>query len=212
MTSSEEYGEPIIRDKRRFDPNTGERRDAPAAGAPAPGEDSQAGPDGGTQVPPSGAGAQGEGDELAAARAEALDLADQLARAKAEVYNTEQRFNAFVKRSRELEAAARETGRADVVEALIPVLDDVELARQHGELDGPFLAIADKLEQLLATRFGVERFGAQGEEFDPNHHEALMHQADPEADTARIAMVAQPGYRRGETVIRPARVGVVGPE
>ena len=196
--------EPIIRDKRRVDPITGEPREVPS------GTD-----DGAAQAASSSAPAGSEGDvvaELEARQAEVLDLADQLARAKAEVYNTEQRFNTFVKRSRELEAAARETGRTDAVEALIPVLDDIALAKAHGELDGPFLAIADKLEQVLATRFGVERYGVQGEEFDPTLHEALMHQTSPDASATVLAMVAQPGYRRGETVIRPARVGVVGPE
>lgn len=209
MTSPDprEHTEPIIRDKRRVDPATGERREVPEATT------EQQVPDGGTQVPPSGAAPEPVAEEAAAAaQAEVLDLQDQLARAKAEIYNTDQRFNAFVKRSRELEAAARESGRGDVVEALVPVLDDIELARQHGELSGPFLAIAEKLEQVLATQFGVQRFGAQGEEFDPTLHEALMHQTDESATTATIAMVAQPGYRRGETVIRPARVGVVGPE
>lgn len=210
MTSPENSGEPIIRDKRRIDPTTGERREVSDEEATA-----QQMPDGGTQVPPSGASPQGESeasDAVEAARAEALDLADQLARARAETYNTEQRFNAFVKRSREQEAAAREAGRADVVEALIPVLDDLALARSHGELTGPFLAIAEKFEQTLGSRFGVERFGEQGDEFDPTLHEALMHQVDEQYTTATIAMVAQPGYRRGETVLRPARVGVVGPE
>lgn len=206
---TEEAQGPVIRDKRVVDPTTFERREP----------DLETADDGGASVPPSGggpAGASAEAEALAAqlagAQEEVLELRDQLARGKAEVYNTEQRFNAFVKRSRELEAAAREEGRHDVVEALVPVLDDIELARQHGELTGPFLAIAEKLEQVLAARFGVERYGVQGEEFDPNVHEALMHEADPSTPVPTIAMVAQPGYRRGETVIRPARVGVVGPE
>ena len=62
------------------------------------------------------------------------------------------------------------------------------------------------------VRFGVERFGAVGDEFDPTVHEALMHKTSADATSTSVAMVAQPGYRRGESVIRPARVGVVGPE
>lgn len=202
MTSEPQHEEPIIRDKRRIDPETGELRE---------GVETEASSDGVAQAAPSEAAEAGGSDELAAAKAQAADLADQAARAKADAYNTEQRFNAFVKRSREQEAAARETGRADVVEALIPVLDDIELARSHGELEGPFLAIADKIEQTLRSQFGVERFGAVGDEFDPTFHEALMHNEDADAQVATIAMVAQPGYRRGDAVIRPARVGVVGP-
>ncbi|OJX97294.1 MAG: nucleotide exchange factor GrpE [Micrococcales bacterium 73-15] len=177
----------------------GERREGPA-GTAADGTAPSAAAD--------GADAEGDAERVLA---DVLDLQDQLARAKADAYNIDQRFNAFVKRSRELEAQARETGRADVVEAIVPVLDDIELARRHGELSGPFLSIADKLEQVLETRFGVVRYGATGDEFDPELHEALMHTDDPDATTTTVAMVAQPGYRRGDVVIRPARVGVAGP-
>jgi molecular chaperone GrpE len=180
--------------------------------------------DDGTQVPSSGAegvaergepdvGSLDGGPEAADdQRAEVLDLQDQLARAKADAYNIEQRYNAFVKRSREQEAAARDRGQAEVVEAVVPVLDDIALARQHGDLDGPFLAVAEKLEQVLLARFEVERFGAVGDEFDPAHHEALMHATSADATATTVSMVAQPGYRRGSAIIRPARVGVVGPE
>ncbi|GMA32633.1 nucleotide exchange factor GrpE [Litorihabitans aurantiacus] len=203
--SYEEQPEPVIRDKRRMDPETYERRDAADGGADQ------------STAPPSGAAGEGDAEGAAApaedARAaEVLDLQDQLARAKADAYNAEQRHNAFVKRSREQEAAARERGAADVVEAVVPVLDDIALARQHGDLTGPFLAVAEKLEQVLSSRFGVERFGEVGDEFDPAHHEALMHATSAEATATTITMVAQPGYRRGTAVIRPARVGVTGPE
>ncbi|ACQ81950.1 GrpE protein [Beutenbergia cavernae DSM 12333] len=206
MTENPYEGEPIIRDKRRVDPTTGELR---ATGA-TPGTDEVSGagaPAGATDA------TQAAGDsELEAARAEILDLQDQLARAKAETYNTDQRFNAFVKRTRGESAAERTRGRVDVAEALVPVLDDIELARAHGELVGPFAAIAEKLEQILSSRFEVERFGAEGEEFDPTLHEALMHADDPAATTTTVQRVLQPGYRAGERIVRPARVAVVGPE
>lgn len=101
-----------------------------------------------------------------------------------------------------------------VVEALLPVLDDVHMAREHGELaDGPFAAIATKLEATL-ERFGVRRVGAVGEVFDPTLHEALMHtQAElPEGTTeTTIVQVLQPGFVVGERVVRPARVAVADP-
>ncbi len=188
------------------DPTTGERHEAEVdSGA------ENTAPEAGLASEGTSAPASADAQALAAAQAEVLDLQDQLARSKADVYNTEQRFNLFVKRSREQEAAARSLGQSDAIDALIPVLDDVELARQHGELTGPFAAIADKLEAALAAKFGLERYGVPGDEFDPNLHEALMHTEQEGVETASIAMVAQPGYRRGETVIRPARVGVVGP-
>ena len=109
----------------------------------------------------------------------------------------------------------QERAIADVLEALLPVLDDIQGARDHGDLtDGPFAAIADKLESTL-TRFGFERFGAVGEAFDPERHEALMHLPDAElpadAETTTVVQVLQPGYRAGTKVIRPARVAVADP-
>lgn len=101
-----------------------------------------------------------------------------------------------------------------VVEALLPVLDDVHMAREHGELtDGPFAAIATKLETTL-ERFGVRQVGAVGEVFDPTLHEALMHtQAElPEGTTeTTIVQVLQPGFVVGERVVRAARVAVADP-
>ncbi|PKZ40906.1 nucleotide exchange factor GrpE [Kytococcus schroeteri] len=101
-----------------------------------------------------------------------------------------------------------------VVEALIPVLDDVHMAREHGELeDGPMAAIATKLETTL-ERFGVRKLGEAGEEFDPNVHEALMHtEAElPEGTTATtVVQVMQPGFAVGERVVRAARVAVADP-
>ena len=96
---------------------------------------------------------------------------------------------------------ARERAVACVLEALLPVLDDLHLARQHGDLEGgPFAAIADKLETTLG-RFGLERFGEPGEPFDPTVHEALMH-AEAElaegTDASRPwSRCSQPGYRAG---------------
>ncbi len=95
--------------------------------------------------------------------------------------------------------------------ALLPVLDDIDRARQHGELTGPFAAIADKLDASL-EKFGIERYGAVGDEFDPTVHEALMHQPDPEATATTVNLVIEPGYRIGERVVRAARVSVVGPQ
>jgi molecular chaperone GrpE len=97
---------------------------------------------------------------------------------------------------------------------LLPVLDDIHLARQHGDLEsGPFAAIADKLEATLA-RFGLNRFGEPGEAFDPTVHEALMHTEAELAEgttTTTVVQVLQPGYRSGDRVLRPARVAVADP-
>nr|WP_240675559.1 nucleotide exchange factor GrpE [Cellulomonas endophytica] len=147
----------------------------------------------------------GEAHRLAEERLE------ELQRAKADLYNVEQQYASFVKRSRADAAAAHGRGVAAVAEALVPVLDDVELARQHGDLTGPFAAIAEKLEATLG-RFGIERYGAVGEPFDPAVHEALMHQHSSEVSAPTVQMVLQPGYRTAERVLRAARVAVADPE
>lgn len=218
MTEWEE--EPVIRDKRRLDPTTGELRTPEEVAAQEAA--TSAGPvdDGGASSasgPTSGGGAGAEDapadqDPVAAAKAEAADLQDQLARAKADLYNLDQRFNNFVKRSRAEALAERGRGVEDAVEAIVPVLDDIHHAREHDGLTGPLGAMAEKLEEILASRFQVERFGAAGEEFDPTVHEALMHEQDEEATTETISQVLQPGYRVGEKVVRPARVAVTGPQ
>ena len=149
--------------------------------------------------------------ELERARAEAAQAADDLARARADLYNLQQEYQGFVRRSRESAAGHRETGQAAVVEALIPVLDEIELARQHGDLTGTFETTAGKLETVLADKFGLVRFGEAGETFDPTIHEALMATESDEVDEPSIAMVLQPGYRLGERIVRAARVQVANP-
>ena len=146
-----------------------------------------------------------EAQKLAAERLE------EVQRANAAHYNLEQQYSAYVKRSKADALAAQERGVVNVVEALIPVLDDIELARQHGDLTGPFASIADKLEATLG-RFGVQRYGAVGEPFDPAVHEALMHSHSAEVTEPTVQLVLQPGYRTADRVIRAARVAVVDPE
>lgn len=141
------------------------------------------------------------------ARLAAERLAD-LQRLQAEYVNYKRR----VDRDRDL---AREGGVLSVVEALLPVLDDIHAARLHGELtDSPFGPIADKLERTLA-KLGHVKYGETGESFDPQIHEALMHLADaevPEGSTGTtIVQVLMPGHRVGDRVIRAARVAVADP-
>ena len=150
-------------------------------------------------------------DPLAQAQAQAAQAADDLARARADLYNLQQEYQGFVRRSREGAASHRQAGATDVVEALIPVLDEIELARQHGDLTGTFETTAGKLETILAEKYSLERFGAAGEAFDPTLHEALMATESSEVAEPTIAAVLQPGYRLGERVVRAARVQVANP-
>lgn len=138
---------------------------------------------------------------------------DDLQRLNAEYVNYKRR----VDRDR---ASVQERAVRDVLESVLPVLDDIQLARAHGDLtDGPFAAIADKLEASLG-KFGLTRFGGVGETFDPMQHEALMHAAwdasnpdlPTDATATTVVQVLQPGYRTGDQVLRPARVAVADPE
>lgn len=201
-------GEPVINDKRKIDPDTLKARE-PAAGAqPAAGVAGS--PDGAANADPPDdvAGAPG----LAELKAENAQLAEDLARANASYYNVSQEYTGFVRRSRESASTARQEGVEKVATALLTVLDDVDLARQHGDLDGPFRSVAEKLENLLRTNFELERYGEVGEDFDPTLHEALMDTNSADVETPKVTTVIQPGYRMGEKVLRPARVGVTSPE
>ena len=199
---------PVVRDRRRLDPETGRVR------AGVRGARSRSRPPRRGRRPAAAAGssaAPAVDAELAEARRLADERLADLQRLQAEYVNYRRR----VERDRDV---ARESAVAGVLEALLPVLDDLHLARQHGDLEsGPFAAIADKLESTLA-RFGLARFGEPGEAFDPTVHEALMH---TEAELAEgttettVVQVLQPGYRQstgsGEKVLRAARVAVADP-
>lgn len=155
----------------------------------------------------------GDVNDVEALRAELTQLSDDLARARADHYNLNQQYNNYVRRSKTDVSAARKRGHDQVVEALMPVLDDIEAARQAGALaDGPFAAIATKLEQILASKFEFERFGEAGEGFDPMLHEAVMATPSAEVEVETVQQVIQAGYRLGERVVRPAKVIVANPQ
>ena len=234
-SSSEPVEPTVFRDRRRIDPETGKVRRGAQAGpghaAPPTPEpeaeepfaevDGPADEDGGLPVEadpsvPAGGSAP---EEQSPSDAEALSgAAESLA---AERLGDLQRLQAeYVNYRRRVErdaAATRELALAAVLESLLPVLDDIALARQHGDLDsGPFAAIADKLAAATA-RLGLESYGEAGEVFDPAVHDALMQSVDegaPAGSDPVVGQVLAPGYRMtgasGRT-LRAARVAVVSP-
>ena len=127
-----------------------------------------------------------------------------LQRVQAEFSNYRRR----VERDRQ---AVAEQALASVLVGLLPVLDDIDRARTHGEVDGGFKLVADGLETTLA-KLGLQRYGEAGEPFDPTVHEAMAHALSADVDEPTCAEIYQPGYRIGERVLRPARVAVVDPE
>ena len=163
-----------------------------------------AGGDGGA-VPHHGPAAEGTAPGSVASETEvrAAELTADLQRVQAEFVNYKRR----VDRDREL---VKQNATFSVLSALLPVLDDVDRAREHGELNGGFKAVAEALERVVAGQ-GLEKFGTPGDAFDPRVHEALMHGLSTEVDTTTCDKVVQAGYRIGERVVRPAMVTVVDP-
>lgn len=132
------------------------------------------------------------------------DRTQDLQRLQAEFQNYRRR----VDRDR---AAVKEVAIANLLTELLPVLDDIGRARDHGELVGGFKSVAESLE-MVAAKMGLMQFGKEGEPFDPTVHEALMHSYAPDVTETTCVQILQPGYRIGERTIRPARVGVAEPQ
>ena len=194
--SEEQQEGPVVRDKRRIDPTTGQLRE-PATPAPAA-------PGGATDL---GDAADLGGDDAGLAAEFTRQIEERTAdlqRLQAEYANYRRR----VERDRE---AIRETAVANVLTNLLPVLDDIGRARDHGVLEGGFKSVAEGLEAIV-EKLGLTRFGETGEAFDPTVHEALTHAHSAEVSEPTCVEVFQPGYRVGERVVRPARVAVADPE
>lgn len=194
----------VIRDKRRIDPVTGEVRVPPAGEQPAgggvhvderdPGEDTAAGAGDASTAASSG------GAELDALQARLDERTGDLQRISAEYSNYRRR----VERDRQL---VMDMAKAQVINQFLTVLDDFERAQEHGDLSGAFKAVADKVVAALQAQ-GLEPFGAIGDGFDPEVHEAVQHATSPDVDKPTVTTVLRRGYRLGERVLRPALVGV----
>ena len=184
MTEGNPQEQVTVTDKRRIDPETGEVRHVPPGAAP-----------GGTAP-----GGRGKADE---AGAKVAELTADLQRVQADFAN-------YRKRALRDQQAAADRAKATVVSQLLGVLDDLDRARAHGDLDsGPLKSVADKLMSAL-TGLGLAAFGAEGEDFDPVLHEAVQHEGDGgEGSKPVIGTVMRQGYRLGENVLRHALVGVV---
>jgi len=182
---------PVIRDKRRIDPVTG------AVRTPDPGP------------APASVGEPGLVRDVADPGWS--DLERTLEERTADLQRVTAEYANYRKRVERDRQAVGEQALASVLVGLLPVLDDIERARSHGELEGGFRSVADNLETTL-TKLGLERFGLAGEPFDPTVHEALTHGYSSDVTETTCAEVLQSGYRLGDRVLRPARVAVVEPE
>ncbi|MFI5622347.1 nucleotide exchange factor GrpE [Nocardioides sp. NPDC051685] len=133
------------------------------------------------------------------------ELTTDLQRLQAEYVNYKKR----VDRDREL---VSQNATYKVLTPIVDVLDTIDRAREHGEVEGGFKAVADQLEKIV-TNLGLKKFGEPGDVFDPNLHEALSHMGtDPEVEETSVKLVAKAGYMIGDRVVRAAQVLVVDPE
>ncbi|SEH50970.1 molecular chaperone GrpE [Mycolicibacterium rutilum] len=187
MTGNDPHEPVTVTDKRRIDPVTGEVRDsgsgpAPAAAEPAP-------------------------EEPAAAQTGGGEEAERAAELLADLQRVQAEFANYRKRALREQQAAADRAKASVLTELLPVLDDLDRARSHGDLEGgPLKAVADKLVGVLEG-LGLSGFGAEGDDFDPELHEAVQHEG--EGTHPIIGTVMRRGYKVGEHVVRHAMVGVV---
>jgi molecular chaperone GrpE len=178
---NEGESEPVtVTDKRRIDPETGEVRHV------SPGAQQEGAPGG---AAPSG------------------PTADKVAELTADLQRVQADFANYRKRALRDQQAAADRAKAGVVSQLLGVIDDLDRARKHGDLEsGPLKSVADKLDSALSG-LGLTSFGAEGEDFDPALHEAVQHEGDGSRPV--IGTVMRHGYRLGEHVLRHAMVGVV---
>ncbi len=188
MTEGSAHEQVTVTDKRRIDPETGEVRHAT----------SQA----------SGSAPSGPAPE--AGEASGAASADKVAELTADLQRVHADYANYRKRALREQQAAGERAKAAVVSQLLGVLDDLERARSHGDLEsGPMKAVADKLTSAL-TGLGLAAFAAEGEDFDPALHEAVQHEGDGAAGSRPvIGTVMRQGYKLGDHVLRHAMVSVV---
>jgi molecular chaperone GrpE len=231
MTAPEEPGMgPIIRDNRRIDPVSGQpRRGKHAASQPA--GTSGAGRPGGpgssrpvkagenasapeAEVSPTEGGATTTAGPAAASpttdSAAASKLQSQLAERTADLQRLQAEYANYRKRVDRDRVTVREHAVAGTLSELLPVLDAIGQAREHGELSGGFKSVADSL-QAAVSKLGLVSYGQRGDAFDPKIHEALTHTYSPDVDEDTAVEIFQPGYKVGERILRPARVAVAAP-
>jgi molecular chaperone GrpE len=238
--SEETGSGPVIHDHRRIDPVTGQVRGKHAASKPAgtrgagrPGPANPAAepaepaepPESSASSEPTGSRADQdsaetpespeEAPEMVTAQAvkvgpPAADLAAQLAERTADLQRLQAEYANYRKRVDRDRAAVREQAVASALAGLLPVLDAIDQAREHGELSGGFKSVADSLQTALG-RLGLLTYGEKGDPFDPKIHEALTHSYSSDVAEDTCVEILQPGYKVGERILRPARVAVAEP-
>ncbi|RBY92048.1 nucleotide exchange factor GrpE [Blastococcus sp. TBT05-19] len=207
MTDREEQPRVVIRDKRRIDPISGEVR-APAGEQPA---GARPGPDlPGEQMSEHETPAAEQPAPQAAA-VDGGDLAQQLSERTEDLQRVTAEYANYRRRVDRDRTLVVDQAAERFAAQLFPIVDDIERARDHGDLTGAFKVVGDRVLGLL-DGLGVEAFGKAGDEFDPSLHEAVMHDTSAEVQVPTASTVLRQGFRRGDRVLRTAMVAVTEPE
>ena len=136
---------------------------------------------------------------------------DPVAALTADLQRLQAEYANYRKRVERDRAVAHELAIGSVLTELLAILDDIDRAADHNELTGGFKAVADQVV-AITNRFGLEKYGTEGEEFDPQIHEALLHDTSADVKVSTASKILQPGYKYKERILRPARVAVTDPE
>jgi molecular chaperone GrpE len=194
----------VIRDRRKIDSKAeAGKAEAEGKAASGPGAHRAAEPEEAAE-PEAAEATSALGAELESLRSELDERTHDLQRVTAEYANYRKR----VDRDR---GAAAELTTGSVLTALLPVLDDIDRAREHGDLVGPFASVAETLTAVTG-KLGLAAFGEKGDAFDPNRHEAVAHQTSADVTEPTCVEVMRRGYTLGERLLRPALVAVADPE
>jgi molecular chaperone GrpE len=136
---------------------------------------------------------------------------DPVAALTADLQRLQAEYANYRKRVERDRAVAHEMAIGSVLTELLAILDDVDRAASHNELTGGFKAVADQMA-AITNRFGLEKYGSEGDAFDPQIHEALLHDTSADVSVPTASKILQPGYKYKERILRPARVAVTDPE
>ncbi|MGI5456514.1 nucleotide exchange factor GrpE [Streptomyces sp. CA-249302] len=187
-------------------PGFDEKPDVPSGATPDDAEPKAASSSTGEGAAPAGDAAQ-----IAGLTAQLDQVRKALEERTADLQRLQAEFQNYRRRVERDRIAVKEIAVANLLTELMPTLDDIGRARDHGELVGGFKSVAESLE-TVAAKMGLQQFGKEGEPFDPTIHEALMHSYAPDVTETTCVAILQPGYRIGERTIRPARVAVAEPQ
>ncbi|WP_405585014.1 nucleotide exchange factor GrpE [Streptomyces sp. NBC_01190] len=193
------------------EPKGFEEPDVPSEASEQPESAKDAGTAAGTPGEAGPAAPGGDAKELTAVRAQLDQVRTALSERTGDLQRVQAEYQNYRRRVERDRVAVKEIAIANLLTELLPVLDDIGRAREHGELVGGFKSVAESLE-TVAAKLGLQQFGKEGEPFDPLVHEALMHSYSPDVTETTCVRILQPGYRLGERNLRPARVAVAEPQ